>query len=288
MKKTEIIDMNAFFKYLYLTLALAIAALSYNLFMRSFGIVTGGAGGFGMVMEHITGIDSSVIVFILCAVCAVFGFIFLGFEDSIAALYIAIVFPLFIKMFDFLVSYFSFSRENLLLAVIFGGILNGISNGMLYQTGLNTGGFGVISKIIYKYSHRSVTSVNFIINSIIVVVGGFIFGFTNAIYAVIMNYIITYVSEKIFIGISKSKAFYIISSKDDQIFDFIVNEMKHDVTIFNVVGEYMGDKRKMIMSVIPTREYFMLKSAIKEIDDDAFVFVADSYEVLKEDVLINS
>ena len=288
MKKTEIIDMNAFFKYLYLTLALAIAALSYNLFMRSFGIVTGGSGGFGMVMEHITGIDSSVIVFILCAVCAVFGFIFLSFEDSIAALYIAIVFPLFIKMFDFLVSYFSFSRENLLLAVIFGGILNGISNGMLYQTGLNTGGFGVISKIIYKYSHRSVTSVNFIINSIIVVVGGFIFGFTNAIYAVIMNYIITYVSEKIFIGISKSKAFYIISSKDDQIFDFIVNEMKHDVTIFNVVGEYMGDKRKMIMSVIPTREYFMLKSAIKEIDDDAFVFVADSYEVLKEDALINS
>lgn len=288
MKKVEIMDMNAFFKYLYLTLALAISALSYNLFMRSFGIVTGGAGGVGMIMEHITGVDSSVIVFIICAICAILGFIFLGFEDSIAALYIALVFPLFIKMFDFFVSYFSLSRENLLLAVIFGGILNGISNGMLYQTGLNTGGFGVISKIIYRYTHRSITNVNFVINSIIVVIGGFVFGFTNAIYAVIMNYIITYVSEKIFIGISRSKAFYIISSKDEEIFDFIVNELKHDVTIFNVVGEYMGDKKKMIMSVIPTKKYFILKNAIKEIDEDAFVFVADSYEVLKEDVLINS
>ena len=36
----------------------------------------------------------------------------------------------------------------------------------------------------------------------------------------------------------------------------------------------------MLMCVVPTEQYTLLKSAIKEIDPDAFIVVSDCYEVL--------
>ena len=36
----------------------------------------------------------------------------------------------------------------------------------------------------------------------------------------------------------------------------------------------------MLMCVVPTEKYSLLKSAIKEIDKDAFIVVSDCYEVL--------
>ena len=42
------------------------------------------------------------------------------------------------------------------------------------------------------------------------------------------------------------------------------------------------------MVVIPTEEYYVLKESILEIDSKAFVFIADSYEVLGEDRSIST
>ncbi len=288
MIKKDVRERGFFVKIIYLTIALIISSLSYDLFMRSFNIVTGGTGGIALILEHYLEIDSSIIVFLLCLIFTLLSFIFLGKKDSLVSLYIAFVFPIFIKLFDFLVGSLNLTRENLLLAVIFGGVINGISNGMIYRTGFNNGGPGVIGQIIAKYKKKAVYNVNLFINAVIIIVGGLTFGFSTAIYAVIMVYIMSLVSEKVFIGISKNKAFYIISSKEEQIFDFLIKEMKHDVTMYDVIGEYLGDKKKMFMTVIPTREYYILKNAIQEIDNEAFVFVCDSYEVLRQDVLISN
>ena len=61
--------------------------------------------------------------------------------------------------------------------------------------------------------------------------------------------------------------------------DYIMNSLKHGVTIFDVKGGYLEKKRKVLMTVIPNREYFRLKEGIKEIDQDSFFIVTDAYQV---------
>ena len=65
----------------------------------------------------------------------------------------------------------------------------------------------------------------------------------------------------------------------EKVKDYIMNELGHGVTIFSVKGGYTKERQKMLMCVIPTREYYKLKEGISEIDKDSFFVITDSYEV---------
>ncbi len=276
-----------FSKYFYLTISLLISAISYNLFIRSFGIVAGGSGGIAIIFERLLGIDTSITIFVVSFILAVISMISLGFKETVAGFYIAIVYPFLVYATSFLVGVMKLNEEHLFVAVIFGGILTGVARGINYKTGFNTGGIGILSKIVSKKRKVNESYVTFMLNFLIVLVGAYYFGYAKALYAVIMIYITAIVGNKIFIGVSKNKMFFIISDKYLEINKFILEDLKHDITIYDVKGEFSGDKRKLLMTVIPTREYFALKSGIKEIDEKAFVFVSDGYEAGKQDVFLN-
>ena len=99
------------------------------------------------------------------------------------------------------------------------------------------------------------------------------------LYAFVIIYISSFVIDKVILGISSNKAFYITTSKDEAVKDYLINNLKHTVTIFDVKGGFLQKKRRVLLAVVPTREYFKLKEGIKEIDPKAFFVVTDAYEV---------
>lgn len=278
---------NTVLNYLYLTLSLFISAASYNLFIRSFNIVAGGTGGVAIILEHLFGIDNAVSIFLLSMILVIISLLFLGVKESIAGFYIAIVYPIFVYVTSFLINVINIGNQHILIAVLFGGIISGIATGMNYKTGFNTGGFGIIAKIIANKRYKSESFVNLMINSIVIFIGALMFGFEMVLYSVVIIYVSTLVSNKIFIGISNNKLFYIISDKYKEIMEFTINDFRHDITMYDVKGEYLGASKKMLMVVVPNSEYFIFKNSLKEIDKNAFVFVSDSYETRKQDVFIN-
>ena len=86
-------------------------------------------------------------------------------------------------------------------------------------------------------------------------------------------------SDKVVLGISDNKVFYIITDKDEEIKTYIMDYLKHGVTIFDVKGGYKKEKDNVLMTVLPTKDYYRLREGIKEIDKNAFFIVTDSYEV---------
>ena len=50
-----------------------------------------------------------------------------------------------------------------------------------------------------------------IVDGSIVIVGGFTYGWNNMLYALIVLYLLSFMTDRIMLGISKSKAFYIIT-----------------------------------------------------------------------------
>ena len=118
-----------------------------------------------------------------------------------------------------------------------------------------------------------------IINVIIVLIGAAFFGTTNALYAIIYIYISNIVLDKVLLGISNNKAFYIITTKEEEIKEYILKTLQHSITTFDVKGGFLDNKRKVMLTVIPSREYYRLTEGIKQIDEDAFFVVTDSYQV---------
>ncbi len=275
-------------RYAILSFALFVAAINYNLFMLPTNIVTGGANGISIITKYLFQIDPALMIFLISFVLLFVSFFTLSAEDTIAAIFITVVYPLFVKVTSGINGIFLISEDNTLLLVIFAGVLNGLTTGIIYKIGLNTGGIGIIAKLIGEKGKKSIPKINFIINFTIVLVGGYFFGVNMILYAYIILYISKNISERILLGMSRNKTFYIISKKYDKIANFIKIDLQHDATIFNTKGKYSSDSQKMILTVIPSYEYFILKETIKEIDKKAFVVISDTYEIKGQDKKIKN
>lgn len=266
-------------RYLVLVISLFISACYFNLLQFPSQIVTGGSTGISIILNSYFGVEPSKMIFIISIVLLIIGFIFLGVEKASGAVVSTIVYPIFVDLTANIGNYVTVDLSDKILISIFLGILSGVTTGMVYKMGFSNGGLSIISEIISKYKKIQISSISFIINLIIVIIGGASFGWTMVMYAVIVLYIYSIVLDRVLIGVSKNKALYIITSKEDELCDYIMNSLKHGVTIFDVKGAFLEKKRKVLMTVIPNREYFRLKEGIKEIDENAFFIVTDSYQV---------
>jgi uncharacterized membrane-anchored protein YitT (DUF2179 family) len=92
-------------------------------------------------------------------------------------------------------------------------------------------------------------------------------------------YIISIITDRVILGISKSKAFYIITEHETEIKKFITQNLSHGITVLEARGGYTGNMQKVIMCIIPTKEYYLFKEGIEMIDKNAFFIVTDAYEV---------
>lgn len=204
---------------------------------------------------------------------------YLGVERTMGTLVASFLYPIFVEITSILTQSIYIDTRDMFLVVIFGGVLSGFANGLMYKTGYSSGGMQVINQIMYKYYKIPIAQSSLVINSIIVALGGIFFGWTMVMYAIIFLYINSIIVDKVLLGISKNKAFYIITQEEKQVRDYIINTMKHSVTSFDVKGAFLEKKRKVLLVVIPSREYFRVTEGIKLIDKDAFFVVTDAYQV---------
>ena len=114
---------------------------------------------------------------------------------------------------------------------------------------------------------------------LIVLSSAIFFGPMNLLYSIIVLYIISLMSDRVILGISDNKAFYIITEHEEAIKEYIFTNLGHSVTIFNAKGGFKKEKENVLLCVLPTRDYYKLKAGIHEIDKDAFFVVTDAYEV---------
>lgn len=261
-----------------LCISLLVSSLIFNFFLLPTKIVTGGPNGIAIILEYLFGFDTSTVILVVSVSLLILSFFTLGFEQTSGAIIATFVYPFFIKITSCLPDLLSVDTSDMLLISIFIGLISGVTNGLVYKNGFNNGGTSIISQILYKYRRISISTSGFIINIIIVLIGSFLFGWTMLMYSTIILYINSIVTDKVLIGISKNKNIFIITTKEKEIKDYVLNELKHGITEFDVKGGLRFKKKEVLMTTIPSRNYFRLKEGVKLIDKDVFVIVTDSYE----------
>lgn len=266
-------------RYIILILALLLSAASYNLFFVSGKIVVGGVSGIAIIVEELLNLDPSIFILSVNVILLILSYFLLGKGQTVKNLVGSLIYPLFVSLTSNITNYIDIANADLLIKTLFGAVLSGAASGLIFKVGFSSGGSDIITQILSKHSKISIGKASLMINTIIIGFSGFIFGWINAMYAVIAIYIITTITDKVLLGISDNKAFFIITSKEDEIKDFIIENLKHSVTILKSQGGFTNKNRNVLMVIIPTKEYFILKESIHEIDNDAFFVVTDSYMV---------
>ena len=256
-----------------------LVALAFNLFMSPNNLVAGGVSGFSLILKHFFGLNPSTIISVANVFLIILSFLVLGKEKTKATILGSILFPIFVSLTEHLSTYISFKESEMILIAVFGGVLQGLGAGLIFRAGYSTGGTDILNMIVSKIFKISLGNSMFFTDGTIIVIGAFVFGFNHLMYSLIILYLISTLTDKVVLGISDSKAFYIITSKEKEVKDFVINELKHGVTEFNAKGGYNSENQTVLMSVVPTREYYKLKEGIHNIDKNAFFVAMDSYEV---------
>ena len=277
---------NRFKRYSFLIIGCFLLAFGFNVFFSPHNLVTGGVSGVSIVIKNVFGIPTSTFIAIAYIILIILSYLILGRKSTKYSIIGSILYPLFVYLTKDMVTIIQFNVDNMLLISIFGGLITGIGSGLVFKYGFSTGGSDIIAQIISKYFKVSMGNAIKIMNMLIIVSAGFFIGsenlytyqWENVMYAVIAVYISTLLTDKVLLGISDSKSFYIITEHETAIKKFLINELGRGVTVLEARGGYTGDMKKVLMCVLPTKEYFYAKEGILEIDKNAFILISDVYE----------
>lgn len=255
-----------------------IVALAFNLLVLPSKIVYG-MNGVGVMLNSIYGIDPSLVILIGSSILLILSYFTLGKVQTINSILGTLSVPILIKLTENINHYVVINQDDALLIVLMGAALTGFGLGLVFKSGFSTGGTDILNQIVSKYFKMSLGNAMFFTDGLIIVCGIFVFGWTNFMYSILSLYIISIMTDKVVLGISNSKAFYIITEHETDVKRFITQYLNHGVTVLDVRGGYTGNNKKMIMCIIPTKEYYLFKEGISNIDPKAFFVVTDSYEV---------
>ena len=271
---------NKLSRYIMLLSGCLIVAFAFNLFFLRYDIVCFGVSGISIVLVNF-GVNPSMFILLANIFLMIISYFFLGVEDVKNQLVGALIYPIFVELTLKITNLIDLGEIEFIVIAIMGGVLAGIGYGLIYKSGFSTGGTDVLGSLICKYSKISMGNAMMFVNVAIIVLGKIVFSWKIVMYAIVVAYLISIVTDRILLGISNSKAFYIVvdKNKDDLVRDFLTSLPGVGSTIIDASGGYSNDKQTLILAVAPTKMYFVIKEGLREIDKNIFYLVCDSYEV---------
>lgn len=265
-------------KMFFFSLGLLISALAYNLLFVPYEIIPTGSSGLALLISRYVSLDDAIIILLINLGCLLLGLVCFGYDYAVKMLFVTLVYPSFVSVTSLLIKYIDFEDTSLFLLMVFGGGLLGLSSGLIRKSGFSPGGFCVIFDMLQKYFHISVGKATILVNTLLIGSSAFVYGFDSAIYALISLVVSSYIVDKVIIGISSNKAFYIVTEKVNEVCDYVTDNLHYDVTVIKSRGGFSHKRKKMLMCVVPTIEYVKLKQVILGIDPKAFFLIVDIYE----------
>lgn len=260
-----------------LILGCLLIALTFNIFCVPNKIVPGGLSGVGIIFDHLFEIKTSYVLLVGNLLLVTTGIICLGLKDTIPSIIGAVVYTLIMYLTECM--NITINLSSVFLNVITVGVLFGVGCTMVYLSGCSLGGLDIIGVIFNKKFGLTLGTALFIVNGTVLVIGTFIFGIEALLISLIIRYIESKIIDTFLTGISDSKILFINTDKIEEITKYIIEEIKSGVSEIKVTSGFKKQKNTVLMCVVPTEKYLLLKSQIIQIDNDAFITVMDSYEV---------
>ncbi len=268
-------------EYAVITFGSALYALCFNWFFQPNNISMGGFTGVAQIVNRLLPVlPVGVTVIVLNVPLFLIGVRKLGLGLLISSLYAMAVGSL---MIDGLNMVYTFPPMEPLLATIYGGVLLGVSMGLLLSVGATTGGTELAARLLkLKLRHLSIGRLCLVLDVTVIVLYALTFhSVNNALYGIIAMYISSLTMDGVVYGSINAKMAYIISDHSRAITEKLL-EMELGVTLLQGKGAWSGGEKTVVLCAFKRSQIAAIKAAVTAIDPDAFIIVCEAHEVLGE------
>ena len=251
-----------------------LAVLAMKGFMIPNRFLDGGVTGISILLHEIFHIDISLLVVIFNLV-----FIYLGYRKigKTFAVQTTLAVTL-LSLGLFFIDINPITSDKLLIA-IFGGILIGTGVGLVIRSGGVIDGSEVIAVFTRRKTGFSNSEIIMLMNTFIFAVAAFVFGIETAMYSIITYFTATRVTDYVVDGIEEYTALHIISARQEEIKNFLVNELGKGITVYKGERGYLPGSFdiktdcEIIVTIVTRLEIKQIQDTLLEIDPKAFSYV---------------
>ncbi|MDI7250722.1 MAG: YitT family protein [Bacillota bacterium] len=256
----------------------AIFSLGLNGLVVANGLAEGGLSGISVIIHYFTGWPVGVLYLLLNVPLLVLGYVSLGGRFTLRTLVGAGL----VTGALILTRSVRFPMDDLLLASLYGGVINGTGLGLMFRAGGSSGGLDILAQHLRHHRGLTVAETYLVADGIVLAAAGLLLGADTALYALIVTFVGGRVADLIQEGPNRAKAVLIITDRVESLTHYVTSVLERGATVFDVRGAYTGQPRGLVMTVLSRRELARLKQQVRQLDPGAFMVVQDATEVIGE------
>ncbi|MBQ9485779.1 MAG: YitT family protein [Clostridia bacterium] len=269
-------------RYIFMILGCVSYALSLRMFLIPLKIVGGGVSGAASLIEILTAIPAGYFILAINLPILIMGFKLMGWRFILRCLITTASLSAFTNLFG--IAFFDFLQgltESPLLASLYGGILQGIGIGLFIKFEMSSGGTELLGRITHHVLPVFSIAVHAaFFDGLVVIIGAIVLkNPENVLYALILIFVSAKVSDVIVLGLNKAKLCYVITTKGEEISEFLIHHSPRGVTLLHGEGMYSKTEKGVLLTCVKNHQIQSLKTAVKSIDENSFVIVAEATEV---------
>ena len=258
-----------------------MSAIAVNFFFEPGHVYSSGVTGLSQVVSAISGrylgftIPVSVAFYAINLPLLILAWYKIGHKFTVFTFITVTMSSLFIQ----LIPQVTLTPDPLINA-IFGGLVMGTGIGYGLKSRISSGGTDVISLTIRKMTGRSVGSISLLVNGIIMLFAGLLFGWQYALYSMVTIFVSSRVTDALSTRQKKMQAL-IVTSRPERVIQMIHKKLHRGVTCINdAEGTYQHEKKAVLLAIITRGEYSDFKHFMAKADPSAFVSIAEDVRVM--------
>lgn len=269
--------------YIDIIIGVTLVAITLNVFYAPNNLVTGGLSGLAIIIKELgeTFFDITIPLWVTNLTLNL-PLLIISYKINGKGMFLKTLFAILsLSLALSITVHIPDINPDLTISIIFGGGLIGVGTGLVLRRDATTGGTSLLAAIIHRIiKYVKVTNILLVIDVIVIVIGLFVFGIINTMYAIVSIFITMKVVDIMIQGLHPAKAAIILSEKSEELSKALIYSMERGVTAIPSRGVYSGKSKDMLLCIMSQKELVKTKALVKEIDPKAFVMVTSVTEVL--------
>lgn len=257
-----------------------LLAIGVYFFKIPNGFATGGVTGIGTVLAKVTPISPGTWIWGLNVILLVLGFVFLGRQNGIKTVYCSMLYSAITYVLEIVVPITEPLSNQPLLELVYAMLLTSIGSALIFNADASSGGTDITALILKKYTNIDVGKALLAVDFIVAASSFVVYDVQTGLFSLLGMFAKAFIVDAVIDNLNTCKYFVVITEKRKEISEFIMETLRHGVTVSSVVGEYTKQNKAMIHTVCKRIEAIRLRNKIKEIDPSAFVIITTSSEII--------
>lgn len=254
-------------------------ALSMTLFLIPAGVYSTGFTGLAQILTKLLEgtpleLGEGLWFFILNAPLLVVSYFMLGRNMMIHTLVSVASVTLFIR----LLPQSQLLSDDPLLNAVFGGVLLAIGSGITIRYGASTGGFDIVALILAKFTNNSVGVYLFLMNMMIALAAGALFGWPKALYTIVFLYVTSKVIDEIYTN-TQRQTLFIVTNHPDEVTKELHQHVFRGITLMPAIGTYSKVEKATLMMVAQRHEVREITRICKDADPSVWINILPTEDV---------